>query len=531
MKLQEQASAMNLPTRRDLGFPAPITLALLLLGLGVGGCKLPSDSSDSSGAAPTVRVSGATEAAAMREYESIGEAMSRTGRVARLRYVAVLDNYPGTRAAYQANLDLAREDYTAIEMKKGTARTNAPVAEASREFLEFFAYGEHAHPPMPDLQERYLAELHPMYFNAVKNIGTWQATLEYLAAYPDGPFAAQIQSSIESAILNPNASWEAAEILAVYREIKPERTREQQLAAAVESNVFQRLSSASPLNTLQRFLQVFPNSIYTDTVEGMIKDQLGRKITVYSDRKDLENIMRERPGTVDAAQAGQMLALLDAQQQAYQDARSRNSVEALVEFMTVYPESRYLIEAARRIEELKLASLSSGQRSRLQAFRADIDRQMNSEESTLASYDSRLRSLSEQADALQKQSRSTQTRSYDIAAEAREHRRQAQHDATVIKRIRQAMKRNPDLKSDLEARQKKRQQHLQEAARLEEEAKAIDREAASLKTRAAEVEAQLSALREEAEAVRVEALGKRNRLHHEYLSRLDEAWKAAGGSA
>lgn len=524
MKFQKQPNAA--PTLRKPGREVRnrCALALLVVGVAALGCKMPSEAGES---APAVKVSSAAEAAAMNEYNAIGDAMEKTGRVPRLRYLSILERYPGTRAAYEANLDLAGQDYAAIEMKKSTARTDAPVAEASRDFMEFFAYGDHAHPPMPDLQDRYRAEMQSLYFNAVKNIGTWQATLAYLEAYPDNPYAGQIESSIEAAIQNPNAGWEAPEILAAYREIRPERVREQQLAAEVETNLFQRLSSATPLETLRRFLQTFPASVYADTVEGMIDEQLGRKITIYSAPEDLRNIVRERPGTVDAAQAAEMLDVLKAQEATYQAARSRNSVEALVEFMEAHPDSRYLTAAARRIEELKLRALSSAQQSRLKAYQAEIDREMRTEESALASYESRIRSLKEQADTLQQQSRATQTRSYDLAAEAREHRRQAQRDAQVIQRIRQAMQRDPDLKSKLEDRQEQRAKHLQEANRLDEEAKSVDREAARLKTQAAELDSKLSALREEFQAVRVEALAKRNRLHHEYLARLNEAWAAS----
>jgi len=526
MKFQEQEAASQFLRRRGGRVFGRGGLPLAVLALAFLGCKMPSETGES---APTVSVSSAAEAAAMNEYKALQDAMATTGRVARARYASILNNYPRTRAAYEANLDLARDDYTAIERKKGTARTNAPIAEASRDFLEFFAYGDHAHPPMPDLQERYRAEMQPLYFNAVKNVGTWQATIEYLKAYPDSPYAEQIENSIEAAILNPNAGWEAAEILAAYREVRPERVREKQLAAGVETNLFRRLSSGTPLETLQRFLQVFPASIYAQSVEGMIDDQLGHQITVYTDRRILESTVRERPGTVDAAQAEEMIRVLKAQEDAYQAARSRNSVDALVEFMEANPNSRYLTSAARQIEELKLRSLPSAQQSRLKAYRAEIEREMSAEEMSLKSYDSQIRSLSEQVQDLQQQSRATQTRSYDLAAEAREHRRQAQHDAQVIRRIQQAMNRDPDLKTELESRQNQRANHIQEANRLDEEAKKVDREAARLKTEAAEVESKLSALKKKALGVRVEVMAKRNRLHHEYLERLNEAWKASRG--
>lgn len=509
--------------------PKTAGLALVLTSFVFAGCTLPSDPAAESEA--TVQVSSAAEGAAQRAYQAIGETAAMTGRVARVRYVSILEKYPGTRAAYEANIDLARDDFAGIETQKATARTNKPIAESSREFMEFFAYGDHAHPPMPDLQQRYRAEMHPMYFEAVKNIGTWQATLKYLEAYPDNPYTDQIESSIEAAIVNPNAGWEAAEILSTYREIRPERAREQQLAARVETHLFQRLSSSTSFETLQRFLQTFPFSIYTGAVEDMIDEQLGRKITVYTGRKGLENIIRERPGTVDAAQAREALEALEAQEEEFRSARSRNSVAALVEFMETHPSSRFLTDAARRIEELKLASISSAQRSRLEAYRSEIDREMRSEETELASYDSRLQKLRRQIEDARRESREVQTKSYDLAAEAREHRRQAQRTTQVIRKIRQAMRQDPDLKSELEERRKKRGEHLREAKRLEEEAAAADREAGRLKDTAAELEVRLGELRDEAHAVRVEALEKRNRMHHEYLARLDEAWRASGGSA
>ncbi len=496
---------------------------LVLMSVVMLGCKLPSEPEGPMPGAVT-----ASEAAAMEEYRAIGEAMASTGRAPRLRYVRILENYPGTRTAYEANLDLAQLDYAAIEMQRSTARTNEPVARSSQEFLDFFAYGPHAHPPMPDLQARYRAEMDPLYFKAIKNIGTWQATLEYFAAFPDSPHAPEIEASTEAALLNPNAGWEAPAILKVYQTIRPERVRELKLASKVETGLFRRLNSGTSVETLARFLQTFPGSIYAETVESMIDRVLDRKITLFRDKSELEEIIRRSPGSVDALQAQDILSQLNSQELIYQQAAATNRVSVLEEFMEANPESRFLSKAARRIEELKFAALSSGQQASLRAYEAQMNSALGSGDANLSAYQSRLKSLSNEQEAAQREARELQTKRYDLEAEAREHRRLVKHIAGQIKKINQAIKRDPSLKENLKAKQQERADHVADANRIDAEAASMAKAADAMKARAAELEDQVNALRVDARGSQVDVLERKNEVRHEYLFRLNEAWKASG---
>lgn len=474
--------------------------------------------------------SAAAEQAARIEYQKLLDAASTGSRIPRLRYLSIPQKYPHTRAAYEANLELAKLDFAALEKQKQATRTKGPIAEASKRFLDDFAYAAHAHPPMPDLKQRYRTELEPLYFSAVKNIGTWQAALDYLAAYPDNVKAAEIEGAIERAILNPNAGWEAREIVEMYAPIRPERAREQRLAAQVETNLFQGLHTGLPRETLEKFLQEYPGSIYFNNVEGMIRQQLAREVSLYTDRATLEDHVARRPGSVEGVQSKAMLEELGAQEAVYRAAAAAGTVGALEQFIEENPQSRYLREAAKRIEAIKLATLSAGEQASLKSYQGQVDVEMRTEEAQLKSYADRLDALTKSVEAQRAEIRSLQMNRADAVAGAREQRRLAEQAGKSVQQIQKLVKQNPGLQDDLKQKRADQAKFLGEAKRLDGQAAALGKQVEAKRTKAAEAESELAALRTEAQAAQVAALGKRNGLHHEYLARLDEAWKARGGS-
>lgn len=472
-----------------------------------------------------VAASPAAEQAAQLEWKKLAEAVATGSRIPRNRYLSIAQKYPHTRAAYEANLELAKLDFDAIESQKQSARTRAPISEASKRFLSEFAYSEHAHPPMAELKSRYKAELEPLYFSAVKNIGTWQATLEYLAAYPDNANAVEIERAIESAIVNPNAGWEARDIVMTYAPIRPDRVREQQLSAQVETNLFQALNEGSARESLEKFIQAYPGSIYFANVEGMIRKQLARQISVYTDRAELEGHVAQNPGSVEGVQSKAMLDELAAQQAVFQAASSAGTVESLEDFIAENPQSRFLAEAARRIEAIKLASVSAAERASLESYKSQVDAEMRAEDTLIQSYATQLAAKSERIEQQRTEIRELQKQSNDAAAAAREQRRLAAQAGKSIARLQKMVAQNPALKDDLDTKKADQAKYAAEGKRLEGQSAGLMAQVQAKRTAAAEGETELSTLRDEAKAAQIAALGKRNRLHHEYLARLDEAWK------
>lgn len=517
--LRRFASGMGRVPATRLLIRCLLTLAL------VSGCEIRAHAQQAA--------SASASSAAAAEWARIQKAEASGARVSRSRLDALVRNYPSTTTAYEVNLELASMDFRAMEAQAKTAQSIEPVKASARQFLARYASGGLTTPPTAELQRRYQEELHPMLLGAVRRVGTWQAALEYLKAFPTGPSAATIDASLERAIVNPNVGWEARDILTAYSEVRPERTRNGHLAAQVETNLFGRLKPTSSVADCEAFLTAYPASLYAETVRGWIRAQRPLEATIHSESAQLRRWIAERPGSLEAKQAEFVLSKRADEESAFRSASASRSVAALERFMADHPLSPFAADADRQIAEIKLAAVSSSSRASLAAFQSDIERRIASERARLLSADPPKAGLPEELDAKQKSVDAVQAR----LTELRRRISRERGEAARLAKERDALKAKtkgknppPNLGAEIKKREAERVLHAKAADKLDKDLQPVAAENARLKEELAVLATGVKTEEARAKALEMKLLGVRNQLHYEYLARLDAAYRAATGT-
>lgn len=241
--------------------------AYALASLLLTACTLPSSFNETDARPPA-------EQAADAELRRIEDAQDRNGSIPRWRYENLLNRYPGTPAAYEANLILARKDFSTLNTQRASSASRQNLIPLFTDFVENYGFGSHSQPADPAIAEDYRRELHPLLYDALVWLADFPLQYRYIERYPGLQTSARLRETVEKSLTNPELRWRAIELLDVYALVQPTSPNIPEIQDRIELNLVAFIDQLGTRKDCDRFLERFPDSQYAEKVRSLRNEKV-----------------------------------------------------------------------------------------------------------------------------------------------------------------------------------------------------------------------------------------------------------------
>ncbi len=466
-----------------------IPLGLLLLGswcLVISACSRPADSSGT----PTSTID-AREAAANAEWRRIASAKRNGAIIPAFRYDSLIKNYPGTEAAYRSVLEIASQDHRNLMGGQERVISESTTRQAAEEFVEQYAFGDHAKPESAEIAQLYETQLHPMIADAIDASQSPTLAVRYIKAYPGSRTSDAVRADLEADILGPPVSRKAISALHAYTLGFPEDARAMSVRDQFETKILSEIQRSSDPDLTTAYLEEFHDSARA----GAVRQQ--------------REVMEAQRESGDSEMARFL---------------KTGSISDFEKFLNENPNSRFGPEVELRLDQLRYEQLPAPVRAELEAFRRQIDRETTAEDRELTAIEADIRqvriavrNVEAEIDALDDQ-KETALRA------AAEERDRAHYYAQLRDQLYARIDSQGNITGEIENYQRLFEFHLNESERHERDARGIEVQISEKEARIRELESERDGLERQAEYIRETKFEKTAVLRDQYQNMLKAAY-------